>query len=117
MASTVNLLLKASSNFVTDELTNRIENSVKQSSCWVVEKLTSDNGIQFQIKAFTDKLEKLYLQLHDTGLDLVEGSAEMISNASNQYSVFRDIEITLVVNEIPIQLADNEMMQIVGKVL
>lgn len=117
MASTVNLLLKANSKFVTNELANKIENSVKQSNCWVVEKLTSDNGMQFKIKVFTDKLEKLYLQLHEAGLDLVEGSAEMITNASNQYSVFRDIEITLIVNEIPIQLADNELMQIVGKIL
>jgi hypothetical protein len=117
MASTVNLLLKASSNFVTDELTLKIENSVKQSGCWVVNKLTYDNMIQFQIKVFTDKLEKLYMHLNDAGLDLVKGSAEMISNASIQYSVFRDIEITLIVNEIPIQLTDNEVMQIVGKVL
>ncbi len=117
MATTVNLLLKASANFVSDELINRIENGVKQSSCWVKEKLTSENGLQIQIKAFTDKLEKLYMQLHDSGLELVEGSAEMIENASTQYSVFRDIEVTLVINESPVQLVDSEFVQIAGKVL
>lgn len=117
MATTVNLFLNASVNFVTDELINRIENGVKQSSCWVKEKLSSDDGLQIKIKAFTEKLEKLYQQLHDSGIELVEGSAEMIKNASTQYSVFRDIEVTLVINETPIQLADGEFAHIAGKVL
>jgi hypothetical protein len=50
-------------------------------------------------------------------LELVEGSAEMIKNASNQYSVFRDIEITLVVSEPPNQIIDEEFALIAGKVL
>jgi hypothetical protein len=117
MATTVNLLLKASTNFISDDLINRIENGVKQSSCWIKKRLNSENELHFQIKAFTDKLEKLYMQLHDSGLELVDGSAEMIKNASTQYSVFRDIEITLVVSEPPNQIIDEEFALIAGKVL
>ena len=117
MATTVNLFLNASVNFVSDELITRIENGVMQSSCWIKDRLTSENELHFQIKAFTDKLEKLYMQLHDCGLELVDGSAEMIKNASTQYSVFRDIEITLVVSEPQNQIIDEEFVLIAGKVL
>jgi hypothetical protein len=47
MATTVNLLLKASASLVSDELINRIENGVKQSSCCIKERLTSENDLQF----------------------------------------------------------------------
>jgi hypothetical protein len=117
MATTLNLLLKASANYMSDELIYRIENGIKQSSCWVKEQLNSENELHFQIKAYTDKLEKLYMQLQEIGLEFVYGSTEMIKNASNQYSVFRDIEITLVVNETPNQITDNVFAFIAGKVL
>ncbi|MBP9187143.1 MAG: hypothetical protein KBE91_03285 [Bacteroidia bacterium] len=98
MSQTVNIIIKGYSNLLNQEVAEQIEYRIKQSSCWVLEKHTIDNGMNFKIKAFADKLEKLYNNLQEAGLTLAEGSEEKILNAAQQYSVFRDIEITLELN-------------------
>lgn len=101
MSTTVNLLLKANTNSLNESLAKSVENAISKSCCWVVEKLSAENGLQYQIKALSDKLEKLHDELLNSGIEMAEDATAMISNAATQYSVFRDIEITLVVNEIP----------------
>lgn len=101
MSTTVNLLLKGSTNTLNESLAKNIEQAVSKSSCWVLGKLSAENGLQYQIKAFTEKLEKLQYELVNSGVELAEDATAMISNAATQYSVFRDIEVTLIINEIP----------------
>lgn len=101
MSTKVNLLLKANTNTLTESLAKDVENAISKSCCWVLGKLSAENGLQFQIKAFSEKLEKLQYELMNSGIELAEDTGAMISNAASQYSVFRDIEITLIVNEIP----------------
>lgn len=117
MSTTVNLAIKANTLQVTEDLIEKIESSIKQSSCWVIDTFKADHGIQYRIKAFSDKLEKLYDQLCTTGLELFEGSEKMLENAAGQYSVYRDIEITLVVNEIPQNLSNSTLIQLAGGVI
>jgi tRNA A37 threonylcarbamoyltransferase TsaD len=101
MSSKVNLLLKANTNVISDTLAQNVENAISKSCCWVLGKLSAENGLQFQIRAFSEKLEKLQYELTNTGIELAEDAGAMISNAASQYSVFRDIEVTLIVNEVP----------------
>lgn len=101
MSTTVNLLLKANTNTLNEALAKNVEQAISKSSCWVLGKLSAENGLQYQIKAFSEKLEKLQQELVNSGIELAEDATAMISNAASQYSVFRDIEVTLIVNEIP----------------
>lgn len=105
MSTTVNLLLKANTNSLNDALAKNVEQAISKSCCWVLGKLSAENGLQYQIKAFSEKLEKLQHELVNSGIELAEDTSAMISNAASQYSVFRDIEITLIVNEIPFKAA------------
>lgn len=102
MTTTVNLLLKASVTPLSSNLLTELEKAVSNSSCWTLEKRASANGIQLRIKAYSDKLEKLYDALVKTGIELQERALLMMQNAANQYSVFRDIEVVLIVNEVPL---------------
>lgn len=120
MTTTVNLLLKANATTLSSQLYSELEKAVSNSSCWTLEKKASVNGIQLRIKAYSDKLEKLHDALLRTGIDLQDGAAEMMQNAANQYSVFRDIEVMLIVNEIPLndELMFNEAsINTIGAVL
>ncbi|MES2691054.1 MAG: hypothetical protein V4658_11665 [Bacteroidota bacterium] len=105
MSTTVNLLLKANTNNLNEALAKNVEQAISKSCCWVLGKLSAENGLQYQIKAFSEKLEKLQHELVNSGIELAEDATAMISNAASQYSVFRDIEITLIVNEIPFKAA------------
>lgn len=107
MSKTVQILIIAYTSLLTEDLLVQVENSIKQSSCWVIEKLTVETGLTFRITAFADKLEKLYHNLQKVGLTLAEGSHEIVANASQQYSVFRDIEVTLQLNQLAVATENN----------
>jgi hypothetical protein len=105
MSTTVNLQVKACANQLNDSLNTQIQQAISKSCCRVVGKLNAENGLQFQIKALSDKLEKLSDELSKSGINLTQEAASMLKNASTQYSVFRDIEITLSVQQNPTQAA------------
>lgn len=101
MTNTVNLLFKAHVSSFTSDIIPAVERAITNSSSWVIEKKTSDNGLSVHVKTYTEKLEKLQYELETAGLELDEQVSAVVANAANQYSVFRDIEVTLVVNEVP----------------
>lgn len=97
----VNLSIHADALKAGKDLVTTIEGAVSNSIGYMCQiQNTAEKVTRFTIKITSDKLEKLYDRLCDTGLHMHDNASHVISNAATQYSEFRDIFVMLHINQV-----------------
>jgi hypothetical protein len=101
MTTAVNLFIKAEALKVGRDLTRVIEHAIKNSVAHLTDiQHTADKVTSFTIRITSDKLEKLYDQLSLTGLHMHDSTYHVISNAASQYSLYREIFVSLNISHV-----------------
>lgn len=96
MISTVKLSIEAIASNTGKDLVNVIHHAAINSVSHVIDmKQASENMLQFTIQTTSDKLETLCHRLVGTGLLLKDNAIDILMNAANQYSLYRDIHLDL----------------------
>jgi hypothetical protein len=101
MINTVKLSIEAVASNTGKDLINVIEHATRNSVSYVAEmKQASETLLQFTIHTTSDKLEGLCHRLAGTGLLLKDNATDILMNAANQYSLYRDIHLHLHVHSL-----------------
>jgi len=99
MINTVKLSIEAIASNTGKDLVNVIEHATRNSVSYVTDmKQASETMLQFTIQTTSDKLECLCHRLVGTGLLLKDNAVDILMNAANQYSLYRDIHLDLHVH-------------------
>ncbi len=98
MTETVKLSIEALSASQGSDLISAVEQAATNSIGKVID-ITHIPGdvLRFTIQTTADKLEQLSYALSNMGLSFKQGAADVLHNAANQYSLYRNIHLNLSV--------------------
>lgn len=95
MAEKVVLKFDAQSAELNKEFISKIDLAIVNSVCRTLKCKTDRHLIEYVISVTSDKIIKLYDMLLQAGIEFSENYTSIVHNASTQYSVFREIELEL----------------------
>lgn len=98
MTNTVKLSIEALSASQGNDLITAVDQAATNSIGKVIDIThLSEAALRFTIQTTADKLEQLSYGLSAIGLSLKQEACDVLINASNQYSLYRDIHLNLLV--------------------
>ena len=98
MTEPLNLSIEALSASHAGALISAVEKATLNSIGKVVDiKHISEDAIRFSIQITADKLDQLSYALLNCNLSLKHGAEDVLQNVANQYSLYRDVNLNLLV--------------------
>jgi hypothetical protein len=95
MESKVILKYKGFLDEFTTEKIEVIEHAIQNSVCRLIKKEHNKESLSMVISVCSDKILKLYDELKETDIQFEKDYQIATENASQQYSVFREMELIL----------------------